>query len=100
MLRQRRKRDLERELQKFSAEVMMGKRLWIGTAVLASLLTGCTVHAGVYDPYRHDYHHWDAHERGEYQQWARDNHRDADYKKLSSSDQQQYWEWRHQQDGH
>ncbi|MGB7263941.1 MAG: hypothetical protein WBC92_00405 [Terracidiphilus sp.] len=66
-------------------------------AVFASpvLMTGCAVHARVYDPYYHDYHAWGT-EDGYYVQWEHNTHRDhMDFNKRSAADQKQYWDWRH-----
>lgn len=67
----------------------------LAAALLAPALTGCAVHARVYDPYYHDYHYWPA-EQGYYVQWETDTHRHhEDFKKRSADEQKQYWEWRH-----
>jgi len=60
---------------------------------------GCAEHHyRVYDPYYHDYHHWDNGEERDYRQWATENHRDPnrDYRHLDKDDQGRYWQWRHQ----
>ena len=41
------------------------------------LMSGCAVHARVYDPYYHDYHARD-HETVYYNQWEHDSHREGD----------------------
>ena len=62
-----------------------------------AFITGCTVHAGVYDPYYHDYHNWNG-EVVYYSQWEHDTHRDhVDFAKRSAADQKEYWDWRHSQ---
>jgi hypothetical protein len=64
--------------------------------LFAGLSTGCTVHAGYYDPYYHDRHPWSG-EVVYYQQWETETHRDhRDFKKRSQDEQKQYWDWRHQ----
>jgi hypothetical protein len=71
-------------------------------AALASplLITGCAVHARVYDPYYGDYHVW-AGETVYYNNWEHDNHRDhTDFNKLSDSDKHAYWDWRHSPNAH
>lgn len=76
------------------------KKLRSTAAVLLGclLLASCTAQYRVYDPYRGDYHYWDAHEDAYYHQWAHDTHHDnRDYKKLNTDEQKQYWTWRHQQ---
>lgn len=70
----------------------------LATAALTA--TGCTVHAGYYDPYYHDYHPVDG-EVAFYGQWEHDTHRDhVDLKKRSAADQKEYWDWRHKGDQH
>ena len=67
--------------------------------VLALFTTGCATHR-YYDPYYHDYHHWDSSETVYYNQWVVEYHRDPhrDYRHLSREDQRRYWDWRHQRD--
>ena len=60
-----------------------------------ALTTGCAVHARVYDSYDHQYRAW-APENSYYIEWEHDTNRShEDFKKRSSSDQEAYWEWRH-----
>jgi hypothetical protein len=62
------------------------------------LISGCAVHARIYDPYYHDYHDWNG-ETVYYNQWEHDTHRDhKDFKQRSPDEQKQYWDWRHHQD--
>lgn len=71
-------------------------------AVCASpvLMTGCAVHARVYDPYHNDYHPWGG-EVVYYQNWEHETHRDhVDFNKRNKDDQKQYWDWRHKQGDH
>jgi hypothetical protein len=76
----------------------MRREGFILAVVLACMTAGACAHdVRVYDPYRSDYHVWDAHERGYYDRWSHDTHHDSDYKKLNADDQKQYWNWRHQQ---
>jgi hypothetical protein len=66
---------------------------------LPVLITGCTVHARVYDPYYRDYHDWNG-ETVYYNQWEHDTHRDhVDFAKRNDNDKKAYWDWRHSQ-GH
>ncbi|HEX7361368.1 MAG TPA: hypothetical protein VF283_12830 [Bryobacteraceae bacterium] len=81
----------------------MRLRYWIHRVLLASaltfpvILTGC-VHAGYYDAAHHDHHRWNSNERRHYNQWENENHRHhTDFKKLPPKEQQQYWDWRHNQ---
>jgi hypothetical protein len=67
-------------------------------AALASPLaiTGCAVRARVYDPYYHDYHHWNHDEIVYYQNWERESHREhRDFRQRNSDEQKEYWDWRH-----
>jgi hypothetical protein len=69
--------------------------------VLASpvYMTGCAVHARVYDPYYNDYHVW-AGETVYYNNWEHDTHRDhVDFNRRSDADKKEYWTWRHSQGG-
>jgi len=71
-------------------------------AVIASpvLISGCAVHARVYDPYYNDYHTW-AGENGYYLQWERETHRDhRDFNKRSDKEKKEYWDWRHHHEDH
>lgn len=53
----------------------------------------------IYDPYRRDYHAWDANEQAYYGQWARQRRMEnRDYARLNSRQQREYWKWRHQHD--
>ncbi len=53
----------------------------------------------IYDPYRRDYHNWDANEQNYYNQWARNRHYEGrDYGQLTARQQRQYWQWRHKHD--
>jgi len=64
---------------------------------LPVIFTGC-VHARYYDAEHHDYHRWNSNERGYYNRWESENHRQhTDYNKLPPDQQQQYWNWRHNQ---
>jgi hypothetical protein len=65
--------------------------------VLPVIAAGCGPHVyRVYDPYYTDYHVWDGHERGYYNQWIIEtNHPHRDYRRLSADEQRQYWTWRH-----
>jgi hypothetical protein len=64
------------------------------------LMTGCAVHARVYDPYYRDYHAWSV-ETPYDEQWERDSHRDhRDFNKRNSDEQKEYWDWRHKQGDH
>lgn len=73
----------------------------LGVALLLSI--GCAEQHGyrVYDPYYHDYHHWDRHEDVYYRQWEAEHHRqDRDFHRLDRDDQQAYWNWRHSHGDH
>jgi hypothetical protein len=73
----------------------------VSTCLLGAILavgvyaTGCTVHAGLYDPYYHDYHPVDG-EVVYYGQWEQETHRDhKELKDRDKKDQKEYWDWRH-----
>ena len=62
-----------------------------------ALITGCSAHVRVYDPYYHDYHAWDG-ETVYYNQWEHDTHRDhQEFAHRNKDDQKAYWDWRHNQ---
>ena len=72
------------------------------SAALAAplLISGCAVHARVYDPYYHDYHDWNG-ETVYYNQWETETHRQhQDFNKRSKDEQKQYWDWRHSHEQH
>ena len=49
-----------------------------------------------HDAKHNDDHPWNDHENRAYQMWAQETHRKSeDFAKLSSRDQQSYWDWRH-----
>jgi hypothetical protein len=62
--------------------------------------SGCTVHAGYYDPYYHDYHPV----QGEvvyYGQWETETHREhKELKQRNKDEQKEYWDWRHKHGDH
>jgi len=72
------------------------------TVVFAAplFMSGCAVHARVYDPYYGDYHVW-AGETVYYNQWEHDTHRDhVDFNRRNSDEQKEYFTWRHSQGDH
>jgi hypothetical protein len=82
---------------------------WLGTPLIVVallspvLLTGCAEHSTVrvYDPYYNDYHAWNDHEVGYYQQWLVETHRRyRDFRKLPAPEQREYWAWRHNHPDH
>jgi hypothetical protein len=72
-------------------------------AALASpmfISSGCAAHTRYYDASHNDYHDWNHDEVVHYNQWEHDTHRDhQDFNKRSDSDKQEYWTWRHNQNG-
>jgi hypothetical protein len=63
-------------------------------------LSGCAVHARVYDPYYRDYHPWGG-EAVYYNEWEHDTHRNhEDFNKRSKDEPKQYFDWRHSQESH
>ena len=71
--------------------------LVLSAAMVAPLLTaGCAARATYYDSWHGDYHHWDAREDHAYRVWLGEQHYEyRDFKKLSSDQQRDYWNWRH-----
>jgi hypothetical protein len=60
-----------------------------------AITTGCATR-NYHDPYYNDYHRWDRGERGYYNQWVIETHRDnRDFRRLKKDEQKQYWDWRH-----
>jgi hypothetical protein len=86
-------------------ELAQGVRSILAAAVLiaatATLGCGGGVYVGyrAYDPYRSDYHVWDANEGVFYSRWSVETHHDphGDFRKLNKHDQGEYWKWRHNQ---
>jgi hypothetical protein len=74
----------------------------LAAAVMAAGCTGVGVSYRAYDPYRSDYHVWNANEGVYYNQWTVETHRDShrDYRKLKKDEQSQYWKWRHDHPDH
>jgi hypothetical protein len=72
-----------------------GLSLLLTAALISTVaISGCAER--VYDPYYHDYHRWDGHERRYYQQWEVETHRPhEDFAKRSDQEKNQYWQWRH-----
>ncbi len=71
-----------------------------GSPIAPVMRTGCMAHVGMgyrYDPYYHDRHVWDDREIVFCNQWADETHHDRhrDFRKLKKSEQQEYWNWRH-----
>jgi hypothetical protein len=72
--------------------------------VALGMFTGCAgarIGYRYYDPGHSDYHVWNDSERGYYNQWVIENHRqNQDFRKLRREDQQTYWQWRHDHPDH
>lgn len=70
--------------------------LLLGAAAVPTMFTtGCTVHAGYYDPYYHDHHQWVV-EEPYYNQWERETHRQhEEFKSRQEKERKEYWDWRH-----
>jgi hypothetical protein len=67
-----------------------------------AVLAGCAARVDTgyrfYDPGYNDYHVWDNNEGVYYQRWEHDTHRNhRDFRKRGKNEQQQYWNWRHNQ---
>jgi hypothetical protein len=72
-------------------------RPFLFSAVFAGALTGCAVHARVYDAQYHDYHRWNNGEVVYYNQWVTETHHPhVEYRALRPEEQRQYWAWRHE----
>lgn len=71
----------------------------LAMGLLATMFaSGCTVHAGYYDPYYHDRHPVGG-EVVFYQRWESDTHREhRDLNRRNRDEQKEYWEWRHNHD--
>ncbi len=69
--------------------------LLAATMAVPLMCTGCTVHAGYYDPYYHDYHPISG-EVVYYNQWEANTHRThVELKDRNKDEQKEYWDWRH-----
>ena len=65
--------------------------------VTAPFITGCTVHAGYYDPYYGGYRGWAA-QQPYYYRWERESHRrHEEFEHRNREEQREYWQWRHHQ---
>ena len=77
---------------------------FMAASLLATSCAGTGFRASyrVYDPYRADYHVWNANEGVYYNQWAVETHHDPhrDFRKLNRNDQNDYWKWRHDHPDH
>jgi hypothetical protein len=72
--------------------------LFAGILATGVLTIGCTVHAGLYDSYHHDYHPVDG-DVTFYGNWETETHRDhKELKERDKKDQKEYWDWRHKSD--
>jgi hypothetical protein len=70
---------------------------FIFAAMSTTMIAGCTVHAGYYDPAYHDRHRW-AGEQPYYNRWESDTHRrHEEFRRRQRHEQREYWEWRHHQ---
>jgi hypothetical protein len=66
---------------------------------LVAFLAGCAFHARVYDPYYHDYHHWDDDEVVFYGRWETETHHEhREFKLRDDNEKKEYWDWRHHHD--
>lgn len=66
----------------------------------ALLATGCTVHAGYYDPYDQRYYA-PADENTYIVQWEHETHRHhRDFNRRSEKERREYWQWRQQHRDH
>jgi hypothetical protein len=78
----------------------VGSFLLVAAMAAVVPTVGCTVHAGYYDPYYHDYHPVNG-EVVYYNQWETETHREhRDLKQRNKDEQKEYWDWRHKHDDH
>ena len=57
---------------------------------------GVAVRYRAYDPYRRDYHVWNADEGVYYNRWVIETRRPPrDFRRLRRNEQEEYWRWRH-----
>lgn len=71
--------------------------LLAASIAVPTFCSGCSVHAGVYDPYYHDHHQWAA-EEPYYNRWEVETRRDhRDFDRRSDDEKKEYWDWRHKQ---
>ena len=80
---------------------MNGSRYMGRVALVVAVVTcgACTGTLGlrVYDQPHQDYHVWDNNENRAYQQYVTENHRqNVKFAKLSTPEQGDYWNWRHE----
>ena len=55
----------------------------------------------VYDSSHRDYHTWNSDEDRRYREFLTERHRKyRDFSRLKKSQQNQYWQWRHEHDDH
>ena len=71
----------------------------LASTLMITACAGTRVGAGyrVYDPYRRDYHTWDAGEGTYYTQWTIQTNRprNREFRRLNSRERTEYWRWRH-----
>ena len=72
------------------------RSLLLATVVVSPVVSsGCAVRARAYDPYHHEYHGWNARERGAYRQYWEERHEQyREYRRLNEEQRREYWEWR------
>jgi hypothetical protein len=77
---------------------------FFGTLLLGIALVSTTVgcaRPAIYDPYYHDYHHWDSHEVVYYQRWEVETRREhRDFERRGDDEHKEYWTWRHSHEDH
>lgn len=82
---------------------VLGSFLLSAVFLAPVVISGCAERSSyrVYDNDHHDYHQWNRNEVVFYAQWENDTHRQhKDFRKRSSQEQQQYWDWRHDHGDH
>jgi len=71
-----------------------GGRILLALTLIGAV--GCAARVRVYDEPHHDYHHWDHREDASFRIYLGERHMAyRDYNQLNASEQNDYWDWRH-----
>ncbi len=69
------------------------------SAMAAEGRASTTITVRVYDPYRHDYHPWNAGEERAYRAYLAEHHRSyLAYRRQRIAQRRAYWHWRHERE--
>jgi Spy/CpxP family protein refolding chaperone len=75
----------------------LGAALLVSTTLVPTALRAQDQNRTYHDKDHNDDHQWNNQENQAYHVWAKDNHRKSgNFAKLKESDQQAYWNWRHE----